>query len=231
MQNTPSSGVGSNVQGSSSVPSTNPSSSASGTFFSSTMVNEKDIQNVPKDAIIIEKILQSMGIKEFEPRVTEQLLELVYRYVYEVIEDSFVYMDHAGRSDLDLEDVRLSIQSRVNHSYTEPPPVEFLLEVANQKNSQPILLPKKPRVLLPPQHLCLANRNYQFSKTPTTEEGIAARKKRKQTSHADTMDLNGGATTTNIDNAMQDDVSAASSAHTGAQEPADTNLPASPSNE
>lgn len=125
MQNT-----SSNVQG--SLPTsntTNPSSSSGGggggTFFSSnTMVNEKDIQNVPKDAIIIEKILQSMGVKEFEPRVTEQLLELVYRYVYEVIEDSFVYMDHAGRSDLDLEDIRLAIQSRVNHSYTEPPPVE-----------------------------------------------------------------------------------------------------------
>ena len=87
-------------------------------------VADKDIQNVPKDAIIVEKILQSMGINEFEPRVIEQLLELVYRYITEVIEDSYVYMDHASRSDLDLEDIRLAIQTRVNHSYTEPPPVE-----------------------------------------------------------------------------------------------------------
>ena len=89
-----------------------------------TLSDTRDIQNVPKDAIIIEKILQSMGIKEFEPRVVEQLLELVYRYVSEVVDDAYVYMDHASRTDLDLEDVRLAIQTRVNHSYTEPPPVE-----------------------------------------------------------------------------------------------------------
>ena len=54
--------------------------------------------------------------------------------------------------------------------------------MANQKNSQPILLPKKQRVLLPPQHHCLSSRNYQFTKTPQTEEGVNSRKRRKQTS-------------------------------------------------
>ncbi|KAL9656858.1 hypothetical protein ABK040_004392 [Willaertia magna] len=48
----------------------------------------QDIQNVPKDAIIIEKILSSMGIKEHEPRVIEQLLELLYKYIIETIDDS-----------------------------------------------------------------------------------------------------------------------------------------------
>ena len=121
-----------------SVPTTTAATSTTGGTTSSTTTNnpqssstisDKDIQNVPKDAIIIEKILQSMGIKEFEPRVTEQLLELVYRYVFEVIEDSFVYMDHASRNDLDLEDIRLAIQSRVNNSYTEPPPVEVSITI------------------------------------------------------------------------------------------------------
>lgn len=36
-------------------------------------------EEIPRDAYVMEKILESMGIKEFEPRIIEQLLELVHR--------------------------------------------------------------------------------------------------------------------------------------------------------
>lgn len=32
----------------------------------------------PRDAIVMQKILESMGIAEYEPRVIEQLMELVH---------------------------------------------------------------------------------------------------------------------------------------------------------
>ena len=51
--------------------------------------------------------------------------------------------------------------------------------MASQKNSQPILLPKKQRVLLPPQHHCLSNRNYQFAKSSPSDD-LGSRKRRKQ---------------------------------------------------
>jgi transcription initiation factor TFIID subunit 9B len=130
----------------------------------------------PRDAIILEKILDSMGIEKYEPRVIEQFLELIYRnhclsliylintgYVTDVLTDAQVYKEHSGRQDLDLEDVRLAIQSRVNYSFTEPPPEEFLLEVANAKNSKPLLIPENPCVMLPPEEHCLTATNYQIT--------------------------------------------------------------------
>jgi transcription initiation factor TFIID subunit 9B len=129
-----------------------------------TSTPQQETSNVlPKDAIIIEKILASMGIQEYEPRIIELFLELIYRYVGDVFNDSIVYMQHAGRTELDLKDIRLAIQSRMNYSFAEPPPIEFLLEVANRKNSENFgFIPEKPEVLLPPAHHCLTEVNYQL---------------------------------------------------------------------
>lgn len=40
------------------------------------------------------------------------------------MEDALVYCKHAGKKDLDADDVQLAIQSRLDHSYTNPPPRE-----------------------------------------------------------------------------------------------------------
>ena len=47
-------------------------------------------------------------------------------YTTEVLEDAQLYASHAEKSDVDLEDVRLAIQSRVNLSFTNPPPREVV---------------------------------------------------------------------------------------------------------
>jgi len=48
------------------------------------------------------------------------------------------------------QDVRLAIQSRVNFSFTQPPPRELLLELAQKKNNLPLpIIPDKLGVLLP----------------------------------------------------------------------------------
>ena len=53
-----------------------------------------------------------------------QLLEFQHRYVTDVLSDSKVYAEHAGKSHIDVDDVRLAIQSRVTFSFTQPPPRE-----------------------------------------------------------------------------------------------------------
>ena len=45
-------------------------------------------------------------------------------YVSDVLEDAVVYSDHAGKNRVDVDDVRLAIQGRVNFSFTGPPPRE-----------------------------------------------------------------------------------------------------------
>jgi transcription initiation factor TFIID subunit 9B len=46
---------------------------------------------------------------EYEPRVVHQFLNLVYRYVGDVLGDARVYTDHTKKAQIDADDVRLAI--------------------------------------------------------------------------------------------------------------------------
>lgn len=81
---------------------------------------------MPRDAKIIEGLLKSMGVEEYEPRVIHKFLELWYRYVVDVLTDAQVYSEHASKSAIDLDDVKLAIQSQANFSFSQPPPREVI---------------------------------------------------------------------------------------------------------
>uniref|UniRef100_A0A8B9JR43 TAF9 RNA polymerase II, TATA box binding protein (TBP)-associated factor n=1 Tax=Astyanax mexicanus TaxID=7994 RepID=A0A8B9JR43_ASTMX len=120
-------------------------------------------KTVPKDAQVMMQILKDMGITEYEPRVINQMLEFTYRYVTTIIEDAKIYATHAKKSTVDADDIRLAIQCRMDQSFTSPPPRDFLLEVARQKNQAPLPLIKPyagPR--LPPDRYCLTAPNYRL---------------------------------------------------------------------
>ena len=56
--------------------------------------------------------------------VNKQSLLFSAGYITTVLEDATVYSKHAGKKELDADDVQLAIQSRLDHSYTNPPPRE-----------------------------------------------------------------------------------------------------------
>nr|XP_043615580.1 transcription initiation factor TFIID subunit 9-like [Erigeron canadensis] len=129
-------------------------------------------EDLPRDAKIIKTLLKSMGVDHYEPRVVHQFLELWYRYVVDVLTDAQVYSEHAGKSTIDSDDVKLAIQSKVNFSFSQPPPREVLLELARIRNKIP--LPKSintPGMALPPEADTLISPNYQLviSKKRTSE--------------------------------------------------------------
>uniref|UniRef100_A0A673FIG4 Transcription initiation factor TFIID subunit 9-like n=1 Tax=Sinocyclocheilus rhinocerous TaxID=307959 RepID=A0A673FIG4_9TELE len=120
-------------------------------------------KTVPKDAQVMMQILKDMGITEYDPRVINQMLEFTYRYVTTIIEDAKIYSTHAKKSNVDADDIRLAIQCRVDQSFTSPPPRDFLLDIARQKNQTPLPLIKPytgPR--LPPDRYCLTAPNYRL---------------------------------------------------------------------
>lgn len=45
---------------------------------------------LPRDAQVIAALLKSMGVQEWEPRVINQLMEFMYTYVSDVVNDSKV---------------------------------------------------------------------------------------------------------------------------------------------
>ncbi|XP_059397734.1 transcription initiation factor TFIID subunit 9-like [Carassius carassius] len=120
-------------------------------------------KTVPKDAQVMMQILKDMGITEYEPRVINQMLEFTYRYVTTIIEDAKIYSTHAKKSTVDADDIKLAIQCRVDQSFISPPPRDFLLDIARQKNQTPLPLIKPytgPR--LPPDRYCLTAPNYRL---------------------------------------------------------------------
>ncbi|CAH8392655.1 unnamed protein product [Eruca vesicaria subsp. sativa] len=130
-------------------------------------------EDVPRDAKIVKSLLKSMGVEDYEPRVVHQFLEIWYRYVVEVLTDAQVYSEHASKSTIDCDDVKLAIQSKVSFSFSQPPPREVLLELAASKNKIP--LPKSiagPGIPLPPEQDTLLSPNYQLvipKKSASTE--------------------------------------------------------------
>jgi len=121
-------------------------------------------QQQPRDAKIISLLLQSHGVHDFDPKVVHQLLEFAHRYTSDVFQDALVYAEHAGRQDIDLADVQLAVQGRVSHSFTAPPPREFLLELAQEKNKVPLpLIPEKYGIRLPHEKHCLTAINFQVT--------------------------------------------------------------------
>lgn len=122
---------------------------------------------LPRDARVMAQLLKSMGVEEYQPRVLNQLLEFMYRYVSEVLQDGLMYAEHAGRQELSVDDVQLAVQARVNSSFTQPPPRELLLELAKEKNSNPLPpYPQRLGVLLPPEEHCLVQPSYQIEPKP-----------------------------------------------------------------
>ncbi|KAG7584594.1 Histone-fold [Arabidopsis suecica] len=130
-------------------------------------------EDVPRDAKTVKSLLKSMGVEDYEPRVIHQFLELWYRYVVEVLTDAQVYSEHASKSNIDCDDVKLAIQSKVNFSFSQPPPREVLLELAASRNKIPLLKSiAGPGVPLPPEQDTLLSPNYQLviPKKPVSTE-------------------------------------------------------------
>ncbi|WJX10476.1 Transcription initiation factor TFIID subunit 9 [Trifolium repens] len=119
---------------------------------------------MPRDAKILKSLLKSMGVEDHEPGVINKFLELWYRYIVDVLTDAQVYSEHAGKSSIDCDDIKLAVQSMVNSSFSQPPPREVLLELAHKRNKIPLPMTiAGPGFPLPPDQDTLMCPNYQFA--------------------------------------------------------------------
>ncbi|KAJ1915138.1 Transcription initiation factor TFIID subunit 9 [Mycoemilia scoparia] len=125
--------------------------------------DEVSIENTPRDIKLMSILLQSHGVEDCDKNVVHQLLEFGHRYTVDVLQDAQVYAEHANKHNIDMEDVRLAIQGRVNYSSTSPLDKEFLLDLATERNKQPLpLIPEKYGVRLPPEKHTLTGINFQI---------------------------------------------------------------------
>ncbi|DAZ95645.1 TPA: hypothetical protein N0F65_002274 [Lagenidium giganteum] len=126
--------------------------------------NEADNAHaLPVDVQVLQYVLESMGADKFEPRVVNQLLEFVHRYVAEILVDAQEYSMYSDKKDIDADDVRLAIASRLNHHYAHVPPRELMMELAEKRNSIPLPpISNEYGVRLPPmQHQLITHEDRQ----------------------------------------------------------------------
>ncbi|CAG8737670.1 28675_t:CDS:2, partial [Racocetra persica] len=116
---------------------------------------------------IMELILRSAGVSDFEPKVVQQLLEFTHRYTIDVIQDAAAYAEHTGKNDIDDDDIKLAIQGRINHSFIHPPQQEFLTQLAKEQNKEPLpQVPLRYGLRLPPERHCLTAMNFKIVPEP-----------------------------------------------------------------
>lgn len=122
-----------------------------------------------KDAQVIDAILKEMSVGEYEPRVVHQLMEFTNRYVTSILQEAQVFSSYAKKDTIDLDDVQLAVNMQTDKTVTSPPPKELLLEVAREKNNQP-LPPIKPHngLRIPFDRYTLIGSNYRL-KTKETD--------------------------------------------------------------
>ena len=85
-----------------------------------------DVLSQSKDVQTMTSVLKDMGIEEFEPRVVNQLLEFSYRYITNLLEDAKAFSNHAGKKNIDSEDIKMAIKSKVDYSFTTTPPRDVI---------------------------------------------------------------------------------------------------------
>lgn len=91
-----------------------------------------------KDAQVIDAILKEMSVTDYEPRVVHQLMEFTNRHVTGILQEAQVFSSYAKKDTIDLGDAQLAVNMQTDKTVTSPPPKELLLEVAREKNNQPL---------------------------------------------------------------------------------------------
>lgn len=103
-----------------------------------------------------------MGVDQYDPRVTHQLLELLYRYVSTVLSEARSFSEHADKPKIDAEDIKLAIRSRSSLNFTQPPPRDVTSRLATERNAIPLPpIDDHASLAFPPAAYQLTRQNYK----------------------------------------------------------------------
>ncbi|KAL6772362.1 hypothetical protein ACKKBG_A29925 [Auxenochlorella protothecoides x Auxenochlorella symbiontica] len=131
-------------------------------------------EELPPDGVKIISLLRSMSVTAYEPRVIQQLLDFQYRYTAECLQDAEAIAERSlgPRPEVTMPHVVLATELASAHTFTNPPSLKVLQQLAAEINAQ--ALPEiKPHygLRLPPEGDCLLAPNYQFDpRTPAISE-------------------------------------------------------------
>ena len=136
-------------------------------------------EGLPRAAARMLLLLRAMGVRQYDPGVALQLLEIMNFYTVEVLTDAQAYArlrwlgsgaragQHATQqaratcqhAPIEQADLLLAVRGRTSRGFLRPPPREVLAQQASEHNVLPMpLMPRKGAVRLPPPAECAAGR-------------------------------------------------------------------------
>eukprot|EP00890_Picochlorum_soloecismus_P000742 jgi/Picsp_1/1669/NSC_05143-R1_saga complex transcription initiation factor taf9 len=128
---------------------------------------EHNMQPVPRDSRVVQDILESLNIEEYDGRIVDQLLNFMHGYTSEVLQDAqeIAGQGKSGDGVVGTNDVAIALRLKTHHSFVTAPPMEDLARLSAQVNKEEIPEIKVRHGLrIPPESQCLLTPNYQLPK-------------------------------------------------------------------
>lgn len=118
----------------------------------------------PDVASVMQDLLSSVGIQEYDMQVVDLLTDFVYSYAKDVLKDAQAYGEAAGQppGTVDLRDVELAIRSRTDMSFSGGPSLQMLNETAEAMNKRELPAIDGRRGLPLPGNQALLAPNVQY---------------------------------------------------------------------
>ena len=148
--------------------------------------------SAPIDAAALRRLLDSMGVESYEPRVLHQLLEYMQTYLTEVFKDGEHYAEHAGRpGQIECEDVQLAARLKAASTRTHNP--RLMDWMARDRNRTKLVAPPSDKISLPNPRLCVVEENYQLQPPRLVETSATGDEGNAPPSGRDVVPTAGGA--------------------------------------
>ncbi|PRW20377.1 transcription initiation factor TFIID subunit 9 [Chlorella sorokiniana] len=136
---------------------------------------------------MIVDLLKTLGIKQYDPRVVDCLLDLTYKAASDILSDAEAINLAAGGNGTSLtpQDIALAAAQHARLQ-PQPPSMRELHALARRINAQPLLGPsdKQHGIKLPPVADCLLSQNFQVQPRQRPQAPPAAQQKQQQQQQA-----------------------------------------------
>uniref|UniRef100_A0A915E1M5 Cell division protein kinase 5 n=1 Tax=Ditylenchus dipsaci TaxID=166011 RepID=A0A915E1M5_9BILA len=128
----------------------------------------------PHSAEVLKKMFREVGIKDYEPQLILQMSDLAHSLTKQILVEARSLSEFADKKQIDRSDVEFAIQSIQEKFKPNRPSKLFLMELAAQKNAEPLPpLRQNFGLRLPNDRFCQLQPNFAFVPTTSTTTSSA----------------------------------------------------------